>query len=172
MTYYELLSFLSGVIYAEGHIKIKRRGKNIFFDTLEIEDFLREKIISLFSPSEEIEYNQTYDQEIEIPSRSRRLRIGNEIFEIRTSREILIKTAEWLIRKGKLKASDCPISAGYKRYLINTEPKHRYGENFRSPKRLSNGLYIETHYSTASCINLARKLLEKFGYNKDLLKVE
>ena len=37
MSYYELLSFLSGIIYAEGHIKIKRRSKNVFFDILEIE---------------------------------------------------------------------------------------------------------------------------------------
>ena len=47
MTYYELLSFLSGVIYAEGHIKIKRRGKNIFFDTLEIE-IKKEQTITTF----------------------------------------------------------------------------------------------------------------------------
>ena len=31
----------------------------------------------------------------------------------------------------------------------------------------SNGLRIETHCSTASCINCAKRILERFGYSPD-----
>jgi len=37
MSYHELIGFLSGIIYAEGHIKTRRKGKRILFDALEIE---------------------------------------------------------------------------------------------------------------------------------------
>lgn len=100
------------------------------------------------------------------------MRIGSDTYQIRNSYEILTNTAEWLIGKGKLKRSDCPIPIGRKRHLVNAEPKHRYGENFRAPKKLSNGIYIETHYSTAGCINGARRLLERYDYSGDTLTVD
>ena len=37
MSEFELLSYLSGIIYAEGHIKLKRINGRILFDSLEIE---------------------------------------------------------------------------------------------------------------------------------------
>ena len=43
---------------------------------------------------------------------------------------------------------------------------------FTAPKKLSNGLWIETHYSTAHCINNARRLLERFGYQGNILEVQ
>lgn len=141
------------------------------FEATEIEDFLKERIKELITPTEEIAIIPP-EKQIWEGTRPRKIRIGQDIFEIRNSYEILIHTAEWLIRKGKLKKSDCPISIGRKRHLINTTPKHRYGDNFRAPKMLSNGTYIEVHYSTAGCISNARKLLEKFGYSKNMLRVE
>ncbi|RJS89769.1 hypothetical protein CW700_02950 [Candidatus Bathyarchaeota archaeon] len=141
------------------------------FEPSEIEDFLKEKITELIVPTEETEI---------IPSgtstwggtRPRKMIIGNNVYNIRNSYEILTQTAEWLIKNGKLRKIDCPIPAGPKRYLVNTEPKHRYGNNFRAPKRLSNGLYIEVHYSTAGIISYARRLLERFGYRGDILKLQ
>ena len=143
------------------------------FERTEIEDFLKEKISGLI---EKESLSETASSEPIIPEtgRPRRMKIGSEYFEIRTAKEVLIKTAEWLIRVGKLKRSDCPFNIGraYRRYLINTEPKHRYGDPFRAPRRLSNGLYIETHHNAASCISIARQLLEKYGYSGKILKVE
>ncbi len=144
---------------------------NYKFESSEIEDFLREMIKELITPTEALEV---------VPStppiwegrHPRKMRIAGDTLEIRNSYEILINTAEWLIRKGKLKRSDCPVPIGRKRHLINTEPKHKYGDNFTSPKKLSNGLYVEVHYSTAGCINSARRLLERFGYKGDTLQVQ
>jgi len=150
---------------------IKEGYPDYEFESVEIEDFLKERIKELITPPEEppVSLPETPTWRGEQP---RRMKIGSDVFEIRNSYEILVNTAEWLIRKGKLKRSECPILIGRKRYLINTEPKHRYGDNFRAPKRLSNGLYIEVHYSTAGCINNARRLLEKFGFRGDMLEVQ
>jgi len=138
------------------------------FGSSEIEDFLKERIKELITPVEEIEVVSPP----ELPIGPRKMRIGTDAFEIRNSYEILINAAEWLIRKGKLKRSDCPVPSGHKRHLINLEPKHRYGDDFRAPKRLSSGLWLETHYNTAACIRYARRLLDKFGYRGDMLEVQ
>jgi hypothetical protein len=101
------------------------------------------------------------------------MKLKGEVFELHNSYEILVNTANWLIKNGKLKPSDCPVgTGGGKRNLINKEPKHKYGNNFRAPKKLSNGLWIETHYSTASCINYAKRLLEKFRVSPDILIIK
>jgi len=150
---------------------IKEEYSDYKFEPIEIEDFLKERIKELITPIEEPEYVSPPETTMWGGGQPRKMKIGSDVFEIRNSYEILTNTAEWLIRKGKLKVSDCPIPIGRKRHLINTEPKHRYGDSFRAPKRLSNGLYIEVHYSTAGCINNARRLLERFGFRGDMLEV-
>jgi hypothetical protein len=144
------------------------------FEDTEIEDLLKERIKEIISgPSED---ETLYDTSIESISwrreSPRKMKLKGEVFEIQNSYEILVNTANWLIKNGKLKLSDCPVGIGPKRYLVNKEPKHKYGDAFRAPKKLSNGLWIETHYSTASCINYAKRLLEKFGISSDILTIE
>ena len=151
---------------------IKEGYPDYEFESMEIEDFLKERIKELITPTKEPEYVSPPETPTWRGGQPRRMKIGSDVFEIRNSYEILVNTAEWLIRKGKLKRSDCPIPIGRKRYLINTEPKHRYGDSFTAPKQLSNELYIETHYSTARCIDNARRLLEKFGFSGDILEVQ
>jgi hypothetical protein len=102
----------------------------------------------------------------------REMKIESDIYKISNSYDILVNAAEWLIKKSKLRSENCPIVSGYKRNLIDTQPKHRYGNNFFAAKKLSNGLFIEIHASTAGCINNARKLLEKFGYSKNILELK
>ncbi len=146
------------------------------FEDKEIEDFLRERIKKIISgQSEEGALPDTSMEPISLRSEGpRKMKLKDEFFEIRNLYEILVNTANWLIKNGKLKPSDCPVVVGQrsKRYLINKEPKHKDGNNFRAHKKLSNGLYIETHYNTASCINYARRLLEKFGFSPDILSIE
>lgn len=151
---------------------IKEGYSDYEFEITEIEDFLKERIKELITPTEVTEYISSPETSTWEGGQPRKMKIGSDVFEIRYSYEILMNTAEWLIKKGKLKRSDCPIPIGKKRNLINTKPKHRYGDNFRAPKRLSNGLYIEVNYSTAGCINNARRLLERFGFRGDILEVQ
>ena len=109
--------------------------------------------------------------------RPTKMNIGPNSYEITYSYEILINTANWLIENDMLKKSDCPISAGTIRNLINVEPMHKNegkgksGLKFRSSKTLSNGLFIETSYTTANCINYARELLKKYSNNRYTLEV-
>lgn len=150
---------------------IKEGYPDYEFESPEIEDFLRERIKELITPVEE-EVIPPPEPPVWGGTRPRKMKIGSNTYEIRNSFEILVNTANWLIKEGKLKKSDCPIPAGPKRNLINVEPKHKDGDSFRSPKRLSNGLVIETSYGTTSCINYARRLLEKFDYRGDMLEVQ
>jgi len=151
---------------------IKEGYPDYKFESIEIEDFLKERTKELITPIEEPEYVSPPETPMWEGRQPRKMKIGSDVFEIRNSYEILTSTAEWLIRKGKLKRGDCPIPIGRKRHLINTEPKHKYEDSFRAPKRLTNGLYIEVHYSTAGCINNARRLLERFGFRGDMLEVQ
>lgn len=100
------------------------------------------------------------------------MRIGRDRFEVRYSYEILTNTAEWLVRNGKLSSSNCPVPIGHTRNLVNTKPTHRSGRDFKGPKQLSNGLWVEANHSTMACISFARRLLERFGYRGEMLEVE
>jgi len=102
-----------------------------------------------------------------------RFRILEEELSVNLWKEVLLRTAEWLIKQGKLNPEDVPISAGNKRYLVNTEPIHPTGRHFISQERLSNGLYIELNYSAERTVAMARKLLEWAGMDaKDLIILE
>ena len=144
------------------------------FDNIEIKDFLEEKLREMTSGATEASISselETVDswQNGEKP---KRMKLSGEIFEIRSYNEILVNTGNWLIKKGKLKISDCPVPAGPKRYLINKESKHRYGNGFKAPKRLSNRLWIDTNYSSVGCIDSSKRLLKRFGYPPDVLVIE
>jgi hypothetical protein len=144
------------------------------FEDTEIEDLLKERVKEIISgPSgEEASFEISREPIPWREGRPRKMKLKGEVFKLRNSFEILVNTANWLIKNGKLKASDCPVAAGHKRNLINKEPKHKYGDNFRAPKKISNGLWIETSYSTAACINWSNRLLEKFGVSPDILTIE
>ncbi len=101
-----------------------------------------------------------------------KMRIGADTFEIRYSYEILTNTAEWLVTKGKLSSSNCPVPIGRARNLVNTKPTHRSGTDFKAPKQLSNGLWVEANHSTKGCIGFARLLLERFGHRGEMLEVQ
>lgn len=141
----------------------------------EIIDLLTERIKDLYKdtpemlsdPRDELDpIQQSYKQ------KPQKMKLNQDQFSLQNSFEILVNTANWLIKKGKLKVSDCPISAGYRRNLVNIQSKHKNGEEFRAPKKLSNNLWIDCNYSTAGCISKARSLLEKFGFSGNTLIIE
>ena len=145
------------------------------FEDTEIEDLLKERVREIISGSSEEESpSETPIEPISWKGENpRKMKLGSDVFEFRNSYEILVNTANWLINNGRLKPSDCPVGIGRgRRNLINKEPKHKYGDDFRAPKGLLKGLWIETHYSTAGCINYAKRLLEKFKFSPDILVIE
>lgn len=145
---------------------------NIQFEDTEVGELLRERIRDVIRGTTEVISEEMEEEISRGGEKPRTMKLAGEIFELRNSWEILTNTATWLIKKGKLKPSDCPVGTGSKRNLVNTQPKHKYGDGFLSPKKLSNGLWLETHYSTTSCIYYAKRLLERFGVSPDSLAVE
>jgi hypothetical protein len=106
------------------------------------------------------------------PKEIDKISIDGEFYSINYSYDILVNTAEFLVKEGKIKRYDCPIDITRgKRYLIHKEPIHSDGVKFFAPKELSNGLFIEVHLSTDNTINHAKSLLEKYGYDKEILKI-
>jgi hypothetical protein len=150
---------------------ISQDYKDYHFEDEEIESLLEEKIKEIVpDQSEEASLTETPVEFVswneKIP---RKMKLGNKVFELRYYNEILVNTANWLIENGKIKPSDCPIKVVRgKSYLINTQPKHEDGRDFRASKKLSNGLWIEVNYSAADCIKHAKRLLKKFGVPLEL----
>ncbi len=134
------------------------------FNDAEIEDLLKERVEEIVPRESDEAIGPGQTEEVISPiGTPTRMKIRGKNFDLNNSFEILVNTANWLIDQGKLRPSDCPVGiGGGKRYLVNREPKHRTGDGFRAPKKLSNGLYIEVHASTAASINYAQRLLEKF----------
>ena len=77
--------------------------------------------------------------------------------------DLLVETAEWLIRNGLLTESDSPIAvSGMRdRFLINSKREHPSGRKSEQFKELSNGLFVETqfdvHHVAVCCIELLNK---------------
>ena len=114
------------------------------------------------------EEKRVIELEREKGRKGRGISIKGEFVPCRHSKDILIETAEWLIKRDRLKV---PIEAGYKRYLVSREPKHRSGEPFTAGEKLSNGWWIETHYNTQYCIRHARRLLKECEFREEDLDV-
>ncbi len=151
---------------------IRERYPDYEFDPSEIEDFIKERVKELASPAEEAEAEPVpIGATTRQGTRPRGMKIGIDTYPVKNWYDILVNTAEWLISKGKLKREDCPIEAGYRRNLVNTQAKHQNGDDFDQPKKLSNSLYIDTKYSAQGCVNNARKLLKRYGYQSNMLNV-
>ena len=98
--------------------------------------------------------------------------LAGEQIPIKHANEVLIQTAEWLVRQDRLHKEICPVIIGSgKLYLIHKEPTQPNGEKFRGPKELSNGLFVSTNFGTPPLINKSRNLLIQFGYPPDTLHV-
>ncbi len=152
----------------------KRESEKFIFLQDSYKDFKDNVILLLKETSEDILLSSdngtpTTRNKKEKKTQRKGFSIGSDSYSIAKSYEILTNTAEWLIAKGKLKETDCPIPTGRIRNLVHTTPTHQH-KDFVAPKKLSNGLYIETHFSTVDCIKNAKRLLENCGYNGDLLK--
>lgn len=75
------------------------------FEQTEIEDFIKERVKELISPIEEtvIETIPITEPTERRGAQPRKMKIGTDIYEIRNSYDILVNTAEWLIKKRQIK---------------------------------------------------------------------
>ena len=105
--------------------------------------------------------------------RAQQMQIDDSHYKLTYAFEILINTANWLIDKGNLQSSDCPIAVtrSDKRVLINRKPEHPSGREFFAPKELKGGLYIEGNVSLKKAIEYSKRLLKKCGCDREMLRV-
>ena len=103
---------------------------------------------------------------------SRAVVLAGERFPVKYAKDILIQTAEWLVKKNHIGANECPIRIGKNatRNLIHTEPRHQDREFF-SAHYLRNGLILETHGSLTQIKLTARRLLERYDYPDSTLQL-
>ena len=103
----------------------------------------------------------------------KRMQIDGESHELKYKYDILVNTANWLIDRGYLKPSDCPVklTSRAKIYFINRMPERAPDLKFWRPQKLKNGLFIEADRSDIAIEN-AQKLLKKYGYDPEILKIE
>lgn len=80
-----------------------------------------------------------------------------------TWKSLLVETAEWLIRRGYLTQSTCPIRMGPKRYQVHTEAIHSDGTPFAAGASLSNGLFVETSLNAPATVRYSCSLLKNLG---------
>ena len=98
--------------------------------------------------------------------------LAGEHLLVENFRYVLVETAEWLVRCGKLKRECRPVKIGYaKNYLVATLSEHSNENRHKHLKQLSNGLCIYTNFTPVNSIEQARKLLEYFGYSPDMLQI-
>ena len=147
------------------------RDRGVQLNKKETEHWLGTLDVKVRTASTTVPRKKAEPEASQPPQRPTHMRLGGYAGELKYSYEILTKTAEWLIQQGKLRASDCPVPTGRKRYLVNREARHPDGAGFTAPRQLSNGLWLETHFSTKGCTRNAKRLLEAGGYSTDILEV-
>jgi predicted type IV restriction endonuclease len=155
----------------------KNKSRNDKFTKTEISNFLLEKIREniLSDSRRNIEKGVTDSSRLLSYERKKVIIKNSPPHNIEKNKqyEILTYSANWLIKKGKLKASNCPINvAGGKKYLVNRKPVHEDGSPFRGAKPLDNGLWIDTAFNLPTKIKYSKELFEQLGISPDTIKIE
>ncbi len=98
----------------------------------------------------------------------KRMQIDSESYELKNGYEILVNTANWLIDKGDLKPSDCPI----KKVQGKSDLINKTGNGLEDCRNLKKGLYIDTHgIIKKTVIPYAQKLLKDYEYDPEMLQI-
>jgi hypothetical protein len=96
---------------------------------------------------------------------SRIITIRDEKIYCNNSISVLVNTANWLIKKGKINSSDCPIkldNTGF-RYLIHTSPIHKDGSSFQRKIKLLGNFFLEGKRSANDILKNTKDLLSYCG---------
>ncbi|MFH1421323.1 MAG: hypothetical protein ABIH42_01195 [Planctomycetota bacterium] len=95
------------------------------------------------------------------------VKIEREEFSVNHWKDVIISVGNWLVDK----KVTLPINIkwGNKRILIGSVSSKN---NMHTPKKLKNGLYIETNYSSVGILKLSQRLLKHCGYNYKILEVK
>ncbi len=84
---------------------------------------------------------------------------------LRAWKDLLGEVANYLVDIGKLTPDRCPVRPRQdsSRYLVAEQRRHPSGREFFQPVRLTNGLWVETHYSAKDIVHYSNFLLRYLG---------
>ncbi len=102
-----------------------------------------------------------------------RLPDGSEL-PINSWRSLFKQVAEWLIGRGELTQGKCPVLRTNNpsgRCIVNTQPQHPSGTRFRFPAQLSNGLYLNVHFSAQNMVEECTRLLAAMGHDPSSMSI-
>lgn len=156
----ELLNAFSGVL-RDSIVDWSGRGSGEF-PAGKVKTWLRKKMFPGGPPS--VRKRRPQHTSSSRQETGRTIVLDGEHIPSKPANGVLIKTAEWLVARGKLQHSDCPVGLEQSRYQVHTRAQHDNGSPFASPKELSNGLFLEINHSGPDCIRKALELLKICGY--------
>ena len=98
------------------------------------------------------------------PQRPVSLILDGRTIKITKANEILKKTADYLVSKGRLTKEKVPVKSGTVYYLVNIEPVNANGRPFEKSARykMSNGFWLNTNFNHENCLKRAEELLARF----------
>ena len=106
--------------------------------------------------------------------RPKKMQIGSESYELGPGYHILVNTANWLIDKDVLKVSDRIKLGrqGSKNSRLNLFENKIQNNRPQDWTSLKNDLYIYKNLKIEDSIKNAKRLLEHYGYDPEILKIE
>ncbi len=97
---------------------------------------------------------------------------GDE-YQIRIWRQLVEITLSWLWDKGFLSQSDVPVRSSGKRFLVNLEPKHPTGNEFKTVCSVpGTPLYIDGNISAKASASNAKRILQHCGQDPASVSVK
>ncbi|PSQ18124.1 type I restriction endonuclease subunit R [Halobacteriales archaeon QS_8_69_26] len=80
----------------------------------------------------------------------------------KTGKQNLKEFVELLVDRGYIGSTDLPVESGHKRYVLNTEPEHKEGDDMVNPEQLAPDIHLETHYSDEMKKKLMNRIVDRF----------
>ena len=86
--------------------------------------------------------------------------------------QVLSEVAEWLVRDGRLTDADLPINGGGRGWkFINSVPRMSDGRDFRVPRQISGGIYLEMNLNAKSIIGCSKRLLAHYSIEQETVEL-
>lgn len=102
------------------------------------------------------------------------IRFGDRSQSVKSWQDFAVQFATWMVEEGKIIRENCPVPLNARgvKYIVNAEPIHADGQDFRGGKKLPDGMWMDTHHSAASLVKHIRNLAIQFGAEPDTIYVK
>ena len=106
-------------------------------------------------------------------TRPERLHLEGEVHHVRNWVEVCERLVEWLIKKGHLTASKCPVPTGSERmdkYFINTAAAHRIREKDGDWREVG-GFFVDVKYNAFYHVKNIRGTMRHLGVHNSGIRL-